>query len=230
MSQPPGPPPMPGPVPPPANWGAAPPAQPKKRRTGLLIGVAGGVLLILCLCGGLFAMLSGGEETPSGTETTTTETDQGTTETPKPAEKTKAAEPTKTAAGAPKIGQPVRDGKFEFVVKNVKCGVRSLGDEFVGRKAQGQFCLVTLTVQNIGDESQTFSDSDQRGHDSKGREYTPDSEAGLYANENTDVWLNEINPGNKITGILVFDIPDGTKLTTLELHDSAFSGGVEVAL
>ncbi len=223
MSQPPGPPPTPGPVPPPGNWGAAPPTQPKKRRTGL-IAVAGGVLLILCLCGGLFTVFNGGDETPSGTETTTTETDQDTTATPKPAKKTE------TAAGNPKIGQPVRDGKFEFVVKSMKCGVRSIGDEFVGKKAQGQFCLATLTVQNIGDEPQTFSDSDQRAHDSKGRKYTPDSEAGLYANENSDVWLNEINPGNKITGILVFDIPDGTKLTTLELHDSAFSGGVEVSL
>lgn len=214
---------MPGPVPPPPNWGATPPAQPKRRRTGLVIGlVAGGVLLILCLCGGLIAVLSGGDETPSGTETTaTTEADQDTTEAP---------EQTKTTARTPKLGQPVRDGKFEFIVKSVKCGVRTVGDEFLNRKAQGQFCLVTLTVRNIGDESQTFNDFDQRGYDSKGSQYKPDSEAGIYANENNEVWLTEINPGNKITGVLVFDIPDETKLTTLELHDSGFSGGVEVSL
>jgi hypothetical protein len=184
--------------------------------------VAGGVLVILCLCGGLVAMLSGGDQTPSGTEATATD-DSG-------EETTKTPEPTEKAEQAAKIGQPVRDGKFEFVVKKVRCGVDRVGDQYLNEKAQGQFCLVTLTVRNIGDEPQTLSDFDQRGHDSKGREYKPDTEAGIYANEDTEVWLNEINPGNKITGVIVFDIPDGTKLTTLELHDSGFSGGVEVSL
>lgn len=176
-------------------------------------------------------MLSGGEETPSETGATAAdEPAEDTTETPEPAKTTTTPKAAKTTARTSGIGRPVRDGKFEFVVKSVKCGVDSVGDDFLNQKAQGQFCLVTLTVQNIGDEPQTFNDFDQLGHDSKGREYKPDSEAGIYANEDTNVWLNEINPGNKITGVLVFDIPDGTKLTTLELHDSAFSGGVEVSL
>jgi hypothetical protein len=213
---------MPGPVPPPPHWGAPPPVPPKKRRTGLVIGlVAGGVLLVLCLCGGLVAVLGGGDQAPSGTETTTSEPDQDAAETPEPTEKTE-----QTA----KIGEPVRDGKFEFVVKKVRCGVSRVGNQYLNEKAQGQFCLVTLTVRNIGDEPQTFNDFDQLAHDSKSREYKPDSEAGIYANQDTEVWLNEINPGNKITGVLVFDIPEKTKLTSLELHDSSFSGGVTVSL
>ena len=33
-----------------------------------------------------------------------------------------------------------------------------------------------------------------------------------------------------MTGKLVFDVPKSTKLTRMELHDSIFSDGVEVAL
>ncbi|RSM44161.1 hypothetical protein DMB66_52525 [Actinoplanes sp. ATCC 53533] len=39
-----------------------------------------------------------------------------------------------------------------------------------------------------------------------------------------------MNPGNTVKGKLVFDVPEGTKLTSLELHDSLFSDGVQVNL
>ena len=62
--------------------------------------------------------------------------------------------------------------------------------------------------------------------------YDADSEAGMYVNGNENsVLLNNIKPGNAaVTGKIVFDIPKGAKLTKLELHDSAFSGGVTVTL
>lgn len=47
---------------------------------------------------------------------------------------------------------------------------------------------------------------------------------------NADTLLNDINPGNQVTGVVVFDIPKNVKLTRLELHDSPFSGGVPVSL
>ncbi|HEY0359402.1 MAG TPA: DUF4352 domain-containing protein [Mycobacteriales bacterium] len=61
--------------------------------------------------------------------------------------------------------------------------------------------------------------------------YDADSEAGMYVNGNENgVLLDNINPGKAVTGKIVFDIPKGAKLTKLELHDSAFSGGVTVTL
>ncbi|HEX5541638.1 MAG TPA: DUF4352 domain-containing protein [Micromonospora sp.] len=129
-----------------------------------------------------------------------------------------------------KIGEPARDGKFEFTVKTVKCGVAKVGDKYLNETAQGQFCLITVNVKNIGKEPQHFSDSSQKAFAADGTEYSTDSGAGLYANKNADTLFNEINPGNQVTGVLVFDIPKDVKLTKLELHDSPFSGGVEVAL
>ncbi|MFI5488958.1 DUF4352 domain-containing protein [Micromonospora echinaurantiaca] len=129
-----------------------------------------------------------------------------------------------------KIGQAARDGKFEFTVKSAKCGVAKVGSDLLGDKAQGQFCLVTVNVKNIGKEPQTLIDSSQKAYAADGTEYSTDSEAAIYANKDQQTLFAEINPGNQVTGVLVFDIPKKAKLAKLELHDSPFSGGVEVAL
>ncbi|MGC4805060.1 DUF4352 domain-containing protein [Micromonospora sp. DT233] len=129
-----------------------------------------------------------------------------------------------------KVGQPARDGKFEFTVKSSKCGVAKVGTSMLGDKAQGQFCLITINVKNIGKEPQTLDGSSQKAFTADGTEYSSDSEAGLYANDDQSTFFEEINPGNQVTGVFVFDIPKKVKLTKLELHDSMFSGGVTVSL
>ncbi|MEU8166956.1 DUF4352 domain-containing protein [Micromonospora sp. NPDC049004] len=134
--------------------------------------------------------------------------------------------PAKTA----KIGQPARDGKFEFTVKSSKCGVAKIGSDVLGAKAQGQFCLVTVNVKNIGKEAQMFDGSSQKAYAADGTEYSADTGAAIYANKNAETFLNDINPGNQVTGVVAFDIPKNVKLTKLELHDSMFSGGVDVTL
>ncbi|KXK60345.1 hypothetical protein AWW66_19420 [Micromonospora rosaria] len=138
----------------------------------------------------------------------------------------KTAEAKKVAA----IGDPARDGKFEFTVKSTKCGVDKVGSDLLGATAQGQYCLVNLTVKNIGKEAQLLDGSSQKAYDAKGTEYSSDSEAGLYANKKAETFLNEINPGNQVTGVIVFDVPKKVKLTELKLHDSFLSNGVTVAL
>ncbi|WP_326564000.1 DUF4352 domain-containing protein [Micromonospora peucetia] len=141
-----------------------------------------------------------------------------------------AAKSEEKAAKTAKIGQPARDGKFEFTVKSSKCGVAKVGTSMLGDKAQGQFCLVTVNVKNIGKEAQMLDSSSQKAYAADGTEYSSDTEAGLYANEDQSTFFEEINPGNQVTGVFVFDIPKSVKLTKLELHDSMFSGGVTVAL
>jgi hypothetical protein len=156
-------------------------------------------------------------------------------------EPTTSAEPTKEpttsedAEGEPAepeiagIGDTVADGDFELTVSDFEQGVAEVGSEFLNEQAQGEFVIVDLTVKNIGSEAAYFSDSDQKLFDVDGNEYSANSAAGMYL-ENNDVWLTEINPGNQVEGQIVFDVPAGTELATLELHDFVFSGGVEVSL
>lgn len=138
-----------------------------------------------------------------------------------------AAEP--AAPESPGIGDAVRDGKFEFVVTGVEDGGTEVGNEFLSEKAQGRFQLIHITVTNIGDEPQMMSDSNQRVKDEQGRSFEVDSMAGIHLDDN-DIWLEDINPGNTVTGTLVFDMPEGSTPVEIELHDSMFSGGVTVAL
>jgi len=126
------------------------------------------------------------------------------------------------------LKKPARDGKFEFTVTGMKCGVKRVGPADFGEKAQGQFCLVDVTVKNIGDGAQTFDGSSQYAYDDEGTEFSHDSAAATYANEDDTTFLEQINPGNQVKGTLVFDVPADAKITSVVLHDSIFSGGVRV--
>ncbi len=127
------------------------------------------------------------------------------------------------------IGTPVRDGKFEFTVTSLEPGVEHIGSDGFGVDAQGQFLLVHVTVTNIGDEAQYFDGSSQDLTDTEGRTHSADSSAAIYLDDSNS-FLNQINPGNSVDGVVVFDIPVGAVPASIELHDSAWSGGVTVSL
>ena len=129
------------------------------------------------------------------------------------------------------IGDPARDGKFEFVVSNVECGVDQVGEEFLNEEAQGQFCLVTMSVTNIGDEAQLFDASSQKGLTNTGATVDANSSASLYANEGGESFLEDINPGNTISDVIVvYDIAPDQTLEAVELHDSFLSDGVIISV
>ena len=141
-----------------------------------------------------------------------------------------AAAKAAAAAAAPQLGKTVRDGKFAFTVTAIKCGIAQVGtNEFLIQKAQGQYCRASLTVENIGSEAQTMFASNQYLLDTKGRKFSADATANLY-DDSAKLMFEEINPGNSIKGFVYFDVPKGTAVSKLELHDSAFSGGIEVRL
>jgi Domain of unknown function (DUF4352) len=184
------------------------------------------VLAILVVIG--IASQSGGDG-----ESATSTADSSTANSPTgdaagaPAVDTPAAEA--PAPDAPGIGQPAADGKFNFVVNGVDCSVTELGNEFLSQKAQGQFCIVDLTVTNIGDRAQSFFGDNATLFNAQGQQFSADSEAAIYL-ENSSSLYEEINPGNTLASKVVFDVPTGTVPTSIELHDSAFSGGVTVKL
>jgi len=57
-----------------------------------------------------------------------------------------------------------------------------------------------------------------------------DSKATLAAASDADSLYDEINPGNSLTGQIIFGIPKGQSPISAELHDSAFSSGIKVNL
>jgi hypothetical protein len=128
------------------------------------------------------------------------------------------------------LNQPVRDGKFEFTANGFDCSKTTLGTDPITTQASGVFCVVSVHVQNIGDEAQTLDATSQVAYDAQGKKFSTDTEAEFYLDNGGNALFEQLNPGASVDGQLVFDVPAGTQLTKLEFHDSAFSGGVTVNL
>ncbi|MEU4235799.1 DUF4352 domain-containing protein [Actinoplanes sp. NPDC026619] len=135
-----------------------------------------------------------------------------------------------THSRSPGIGDAVRDGKFEFVVSGVDCSRTTVGLEHLKRTAKGKYCIVSLSVRNIADGSQYFLGHAQKAYDAAGTAYGNDELAGVYANRDTQTFLQKLTRGERTSGKLVFDVPAQVKLVRLKLHDSLLSGGVDVTL
>lgn len=126
------------------------------------------------------------------------------------------------------VGEAALDGNFEFRVHQIRCGIEKLGDEYVSQVAFGQFCLVEIAIRNIGDRPAIFSDELQRAYGPTGEEYATDSGAGILVNPSQQMFLNELDPGNEVVGVVVYDIPPETRITRLQLREQESSTGVAV--
>lgn len=190
----------------------------------VILGITFTIVLVCCGAG-VLSMGGGSDDASSSSDDSTTDDAADSTDSTT-SKKTSKDAPKKSAPG---IGDAARDGKFEFTISKVEKGVASVGSEYFNEKADGQFVLVYITVKNIGDESQTLFDSEQKLKDTQGRSFSTDSSAAI-AMEDNEMWLNEINPGNSAKGTLVYDMPADAQPAEIELHDSMFSGGVTVSL
>ncbi|MFD7846595.1 DUF4352 domain-containing protein [Nocardia sp. NPDC059764] len=178
-----------------------PPQPPKKRRVWPWV-LGGFLACLLLLFGGCAALIGGAAH-----------------EVAKQEEKRTTAEP---------VGTTVRDGKFSFAVTRVDPPITTVGtSEILKRDAQGEFVLVYVDITNVGNQKQSFFGDNQKLIDEHGKEFSNDSGAALNVNKDL---LSEINPGNKLSAVLVFDVPKGTVPAAIEFHDSILSGGARVAV
>jgi Telomeric repeat-binding factor 2. len=206
----------------------APPPQviyverPRRRRgclftLGVLVALVAGTATVLLLLSPALRGLVGIDNEPSDSAQPSQSPSPSPTPSPEP-------------PPPPRVGDPVRDGVFEFVVHDVTCGVPSVGPELIGMKAEGQYCIIDLTVTNVGSVPGIFTDTAQYVTTADGTRRNANSTAGLWANEGIHVWINLVDQGDSVSGKLVFDIPVDTTIETIELHDSPFSDGVIVTV
>ncbi|TWF75645.1 uncharacterized protein DUF4352 [Pseudonocardia hierapolitana] len=141
-----------------------------------------------------------------------------------------AAEQSSADAPQAGIGDQVQDGAFAFTVTKVETGREALGDGFLRSEAQGSYVLVHVTVTNVGAESAMFTSVNQTLLDAQGREFEADAGAAMMNVPDSESFLTDINPGNTVDGVLVFDVPQGLTPAAIELRESMFSDGATVAL
>jgi hypothetical protein len=127
----------------------------------------------------------------------------------------------------PAVGMdtPVRDGEFQFTVDGMRCGVHEIGTPDDYASPTGQFCVVTMSIMNVGKNPAVFADGIQKAYGAGGVSFISDSEAGLYANPDPNVFLNDINPGNKVQVLIVYDIPPAGHIVKLEVHENPSTKG-----
>jgi hypothetical protein len=186
--------------------------------------------LALLVVMGLTKAMSGGGDTATTPEVKSASQPKA-ADAPKVAAPKAAAPKAAAPKAAPTIGTKVRDGKFEFVVTKVESPVKSFKTEFgTTEEAQGEFVIIRVNISNIGDEAQTLMSTGQVLFNDKGQKFEPSS--SLLSLKGADkFFLENINPGNSVKGApLLFDVASGTKIASIELHDSIFSQGVKVAL
>ena len=205
----------------PPPYGYYQPAPPRKswpRRHKILTGL--GSLVAFFILIGVIAAIAGGKGAgTSGGTTSGTSSSSGSS--------------TTSGSSSPQasVGTPVRDGKFQFTITKVT-HAKSVGNAAagLGDTAQGRYTILHVTVTNIGSQAQTLDDSAQFVYDASGRKYDASSNADFDLNSSGAVFLNDINPGNTVRGLIAFDMPAGVRAVKAELHDSVFSGGVTVNL
>lgn len=110
-------------------------------------------------------------------------------------------------------------------MNSLDCGKKTIGEEPFIEEAQGQWCVMAVTVENHGNEARHLSASDQFLYDDQERRFS--AELPLLADSPI---YEGVNPGNTIEGHVYFDVPEGVQPVTAELHDSPFSNGVQVDL
>ncbi|WP_157756564.1 DUF4352 domain-containing protein [Plantactinospora sp. KBS50] len=126
------------------------------------------------------------------------------------------------------LGEPVRDGDLEFRVDRLRCGIGRVGDPVVNQTATGQFCVVELDVRNVGSRPVTLRDDRQQAYGRRNQQYPPDPGASILANLDQPVFLTDIEPGETVSGAIVYDIPATDRIVRLRLHGSASSKGALV--
>jgi hypothetical protein len=129
------------------------------------------------------------------------------------------------------LGQSVRDGRFAFTVTSPARYSNTITSRMgTTEKAQGVFVIVRADVTNIGYEPRTLTATDQFLISDKGQRFATSPAVSALAGAET-IFLEKINPGHTVNDApMMFDVPRGTMISSIELHDSVSSSGVKVKL
>ena len=158
---------------------------------------------------------SGGEEEGTEQASTTPKTDvsveKNETKKEEQVDKEEPEEKVQTAG----IGQPLKVGEVVFTVTGTSTAT-NIGGEY-GKNSSGEFFILDVIVKNEGKEAIT-TDSSFFKLKSGDITYEADTEAGIWANQDHNFFLQEVMPGIEFNGIVVFDIPAGTSNLVLQVQ------------
>ena len=175
-------------------------------------------LMVFVSCALPMPVLSGcGGSEPTAPTVTVTHTESSALQPARPSTSHSAQLPGATTPG---IGEPVRDGSFQFVVQGVRRA--SAADDVGPLEPDGERILVDLTVTNIGlQPARFFNDSASLVID--GKQHSADTMASVYLSPES---AEDIQPGLSIDVATPFDVPVGSVPEAILLDGDIFDSSV----
>lgn len=130
------------------------------------------------------------------------------------------------------LNEATRVESFDVTVTGVDCGKASVTglDESEPVAAEGTFCLITLSVRNVGEKTDSYPTYDLKAVSATEREFDRNSTAESYANRDKRLLTEPIDPGRTVTEVLVFDVPRDSAVAFLMLNDKFDDVVVKVKL
>lgn len=116
--------------------------------------------------------------------------------------------------------EQVEDGESSLEIGDVE-RTTEIGDEYFGSKAQGEYVVVEYTFTNNSEDAIDLSSSELSLLGADGTEYSETSD-GVLAYPDQYAVYETVNSGNSFTGVVVYDVPEGTEVTTLR-YEAIFS-------
>jgi len=202
-----------------------PPQQPKKKR---------GIGKILALgCGGVFALVvvviiiivaasGGGDNGDSGStpgdDTGATEQQEGSPE----EEEAPEEGGDETAEGVPE------DSDYDITIDSTERAT-TIGPEGLEEEAQGEYIVIEISFTNNGSEAVDIGSDAFSLQSADGTSYDGSTDSTFM--ENALVY-ETVNPGNTYTGVVAYDVPEGTEIDSLVYEDifDLFGQPVEIPI
>ncbi|SFP87164.1 DUF4352 domain-containing protein [Actinomadura madurae] len=114
-----------------------------------------------------------------------------------------------------RMGQTVRGKELAYTVREQECGVRKIRvGVALGYTADGQYCIYTLDVEVLSKVPLEFQPHAQRAYTTDGSQYNGKRLSGREVEPPED----DLSPGQRTTGQLVFELPADRRIVRLELR------------
>lgn len=196
------------------------PVEGKKKKSPLVKILGGGCILIVLFiiviagCSAIF-MSGGGDESPATSGAPVSEAEE---EAPAEVE----AEPVDELPAA-------EDAEVSIVADSVE-RTKTLGSDGFEQDAQGEYVMVFVTVTNNSGEEATISGDDFTLIGVDGTEYGTSTDLPITLDAEPLIF-DAINPGNSVSGYILFDVPEGTDLDYMQFEALfSFDGPSKVTL
>ncbi len=122
------------------------------------------------------------------------------------------------------LGDEIQAGDFKW--KIIKSSTteeigQDLAGTFLGEKADGIFLILDVEIENTGKTAQYLSDSFIKLVDDQSREFSANTAAAFYLRPTgSALMFEQINPGIKKKGKIVYDVPAGLKVANIRVSSN----------